>query len=271
MKVSGIGRVIFWGGGNLWIGMAVDAIELHAHHAIQVAIGFDGPVQFRPNSGAVWTEYHKEALVRPGALHEFRAPGQRIVNILFEPETPLGRALLERHGGAPIVPLSEEVSDLSAAFDRGADDEVLAQLSIALIARMAGKRQPRKTTDRRILETINWISDHIDRPLSLADAAAVAGLSEGRFRHLFVEETGVAFRPYVLWTPQPGTGDGVRRQFLDRGSTRHQFRRLGAPDTHLQAHVWTGAHFNAHRGGRRTAPHNCITAATFKRCDGNLG
>ena len=28
----------------------------------------------------------------------------------------------------------------------------------------------------------------------------VAHLSEGRFRHLFVQETGVAFRPYVLWT-----------------------------------------------------------------------
>ena len=99
-----------------------------------------------------------------------------------------------------MIPLDEEVSDLSAAFHRGADDEVLAQLSVSLIARLAGKRQPQKTTDRRILETINWISDHIDRPLSLADAAAVAGLSEGRFRHLFVQETGVGFRPYALWT-----------------------------------------------------------------------
>lgn len=35
---------------------------------------------------------------------------------------------------------------------------------------------------------------------TLGLAAKVAGLSEGRFRHLFVEETGVAFRPYLLWT-----------------------------------------------------------------------
>jgi AraC family transcriptional regulator len=200
MKVSGIGRVIFWGGGNLWIGLAVDAIELHAHHAIQIAIGFNGPVQFRASSRADWAEYDRGALVRPGAPHEFRAPGQRIVNILFEPETPLGRALLERHGDAPIVPLDGEVSDLAAAFDNGADDEVLAQLSVALIARLAGTAQPQKTTDQRILRTIDWISEHIDQPLSLAEAAAVAGLSESRFRHLFVQETGIAFRPYVLWT-----------------------------------------------------------------------
>lgn len=82
MKVSGIGRVIFWGGGNLWIGLAVDAIDLHAHHAIQLAVGFDGPVEFRPDGGHPWTAYPGGALVRPGAPHEFRAPGQRIANIL---------------------------------------------------------------------------------------------------------------------------------------------------------------------------------------------
>jgi AraC family transcriptional regulator len=200
MKVNGIGRVIFWGGGNLWIGRAVDQSELHAHHAIQIAIGFNGPVQFRPGPRADWAEYPKGALVRPGAPHEFRAPGQRIANILYEPETPLGRALLERHPGAPVIPLDAKVEELSAAFESGASDDVLAQLSMDLIARLAGTSQPQRTTDKRIIAAITWIADHIERPLSLAEAAAVAELSESRFRHLFVEETGIAFRAYVLWT-----------------------------------------------------------------------
>lgn len=200
MKVSGIGRVIFWGGGNLWIGLAVDAIELHAHHAIQIAIGFKGPVEFRTSSSSDWISFDKGALVRPGAPHEFRAPGQRIVNILFEPESPLGRALLERYAGGPVVPLDAEVTALAEAFDSGAEDDCLVQESLALIARLASTGQPRRTTDPRVLKTVSWIADHIDEPLSLADAAVVAGLSEGRLRHLFVQETGVAFRPYVLWT-----------------------------------------------------------------------
>lgn len=33
----------------------------------------------------------------------------------------------------------------------------------------------------------------------VADAAGAAALSPGRFRHLFVQETGTAFRAYVLW------------------------------------------------------------------------
>ncbi len=200
MKVSGIGRVIFWGGGNLWIGLAVDAIDLHAHHAVQIAVGFDGPVEFRPNSRIAWTQYEGGALVRPGAPHEFRAPGRRIANILFEPETALGRALLERFSDGPIVSLNTEVNALASAFDRGAPDEVLADEAKAFISRLAGTPQPHHPTDPRILKTIDWISRHIDEPLSLADAAGVAGLSEGRFRHLFVAETGIAFRPYVLWT-----------------------------------------------------------------------
>ena len=36
-------------------------------------------------------------------------------------------------------------------------------------------------------------------PVSLAEAAAVAHPSPSRFRHLFAEQTGMAFRPYLLW------------------------------------------------------------------------
>lgn len=200
MKVSGIGRVIFWGGGNLWIGLALDAIDAHAHHAIQIAVGFDGPVEFRPNSRCDWMQYSGGALVRPGAPHEFRAPGRRIANILFEPESELGRALLERFTGGPIVALKTEVRALAAAFDAGAPDETLVDESLAFIARLAGAQQPRRATEPRVLKVIDWIGHHIDEPLSLTEAADVAGLSEGRCRHLFVQETGIAFRPFVLWT-----------------------------------------------------------------------
>ena len=36
-------------------------------------------------------------------------------------------------------------------------------------------------------------------PVSLADAASAAALSPGRFRHLFVQETGTPFRAWLLW------------------------------------------------------------------------
>ncbi|MFO0615927.1 MAG: AraC family transcriptional regulator [Polyangiaceae bacterium] len=46
---------------------------------------------------------------------------------------------------------------------------------------------------------IAWTSARLDRPLSLGDVAQAIGLSEGRTRHLFVEQTGLSFRTFVLW------------------------------------------------------------------------
>jgi AraC-like DNA-binding protein len=200
MQVTGIGRVIFWGGANLWIGLAVDPVPMHAHHAIQIAVGFEAPVEFRASPTDAWTSYPRGALIQPGHPHEFRAPGRRIANILFEPESELGRALLERYHGGPIVALEGDVRTLARAYDEGAPDEVLVDETMAFISRLAGGTRPRKATDVRALRAISWIGEHLDEPISLADVANVAGLSEGRMRHLFVEETGIAFRPYVLWT-----------------------------------------------------------------------
>jgi AraC-like DNA-binding protein len=200
MRTNGIGRVIFWGGGNVWIGLALDAVDLHAHHAIQVAVGFDGAVEFRASSRAGWTSYPGGALIRPGTPHEFRAPGRRIANILFEPETALGRVLLERFAGGDIVPLQTQAPEIADAFDRGVDDELLAGACMRFLSRLAGTEWPAKPADPRIVKAVDWIARNVDEPMSLADAARVACLSEGRFRHLFVAETGVAFRPYVLWT-----------------------------------------------------------------------
>jgi AraC-like DNA-binding protein len=200
MKVAGIGRVVFWGGGNLWIGRAVDPVDLHAHHALQVAVGFEGPVEFRCSSSAEWTSYPGGALIRPGTPHEFRAPGRRVANILFEPETPLGRALLERFPQNDIVPLRTEVRAIADAFDRGLGDDVLASECMGFLSRLAGTAWPQKSTDPRIIRVVDWVANNLDEPISLAEVADVAGLSEGRLRHLFVAETGVAFRPYVLWT-----------------------------------------------------------------------
>lgn len=199
MQVTGIGRVIFWGGGNLWIGLAVDPVPLHAHHAIQIAIGFEAPVEFRPGPASPWTSYPRGALIRPSVPHEFRAPGRRVANILFEPESELGRALLERYAGSGIVALDGDVRSLAGAYDDAADDEVLVDEVMVLISRLAGGLVPRRATDPRALRAIRWIGAHLDEPLSLADLAQVVGLSQGRTRHLFVAETGIAFRRYVLW------------------------------------------------------------------------
>jgi AraC-like DNA-binding protein len=51
----------------------------------------------------------------------------------------------------------------------------------------------------RIRKIIAWAAEQIDEPVGLSDAVAVSGLSASRLRHLFVEQTGLAFKTYLLW------------------------------------------------------------------------
>jgi transcriptional regulator GlxA family with amidase domain len=58
---------------------------------------------------------------------------------------------------------------------------------------------PSEPSDPRVLAAIEYIRQRVDESVSLPDVAKAANLSPERFRHLFVEETGMPLRTYVLW------------------------------------------------------------------------
>ncbi len=203
MYITGIGRFIFWEGGSLWIGRAVAGVELHAHHAIQLGLGFSGPVEFRQTASGPWRSY-AGALIPSNLPHLFQAPGRKVANIFIEPETEIGRRLLVRHGKTRIAELDDDLAaelaaPLEEAYDDGAEDEVLAAISRETFARLAGTSATERPTDPRVVGAIEEISRRLEEALALDEIAEAVGLSDSRLRHLFVEETGISFRAYVLW------------------------------------------------------------------------
>jgi AraC-like DNA-binding protein len=68
-----------------------------------------------------------------------------------------------------------------------------------VIRQLTGGVEPAVVSDERILRAIAYINHHLSATLTLEEVAAEACLSPSRFRHLFVEQTGTALRPYVLW------------------------------------------------------------------------
>lgn len=64
--------------------------------------------------------------------------------------------------------------------------------------RLAGSVTP-PPADPRVETAVAWASQHLDRALSISEAAATVGLSVDRMSHLFVEQTGLPFRTYLLW------------------------------------------------------------------------
>lgn len=200
--IAGIGRVLLWTGGSLWIGRQAGRVSPHAHHAIQISLALSGRLQFRSDPGE-WAEYIG-ALIRPHHRHQFDGCGESVAQIFVEPETVLGRALLQGHGAAGIDRLPDALAErlaqpLRADLAADASNAQLIATSRRALDLLAGGTPAALTVDPRIARAIEHVRARMHGPVSLAEAAAVAHLSPSRFRHLFAAQTGIAFRPYLLW------------------------------------------------------------------------
>ena len=205
----GTGRVLMWQGGSLWIGRDTGQTGAHAHHAIQLTLAPREPVRLGAGSGSDggdgdWRQV-SAAIVMPDAPHRFDGLGRPVAMVFVEPETIAGRALLARFGSAPLslvedAALLQHAHALLDAFDAQASDEALMQRARGIVAHLAGGNDTGLPVDRRIAAVLAWVHARLDAPIELADAAAVAHLSPSRFRHLFVEHTGISFRAYLLWS-----------------------------------------------------------------------
>lgn len=201
-------RIVMWEGGGLWIVDATPAAtrelqrtDFHAHHAIQVTIGLGGRFRLDTAEGHVGGD---AVAVAADASHVFQAEG--LVALLFvEPESRLGRAVASALFSGPVLAgvAESQLGDFRgravAAFRApGGDNAALETLGRELIHRLAGAAKAHPP-DLRVRRMIAWAGEHIEEPISLSDAAAVSDLSPGRLRHLFVQETGLAFKTYLLW------------------------------------------------------------------------
>jgi AraC-like DNA-binding protein len=201
---TGTGSFVSWDGGCMLIGRAHTITPMHAHYAIQVAFGVEAGIRFRPDDREPWTPYGGVVIPsrQPHTMDATCVRGN--VVIFVEPETREGRALVERfpHGGIQAVPheaIASVASALFVAWQAGAGPAAIVTAGQRIISALTGGVEPLTTSDERILRAIAHINAHINGAVTLEQVADVACLSPSRFRHLFVEETGMALRPYVLW------------------------------------------------------------------------
>jgi AraC family transcriptional regulator len=195
------GDFVAWNGGCLLIGEGHGSIAPHAHYSIQIAFG--QPAGLRVQLGQGPWQPCAAAIIPSRARHSIDVVDCQWSGVLFvEPETPEGKALTARLGGtmellgsditAPLLRKLEQawrVEQSRAAVESVCRDFVRELTNTAI----------RTPSDPRVLAAIEFIRKRIDNPVTLPEVAKVAHLSPGRFRHLFVEETGMPLRTYVLW------------------------------------------------------------------------
>jgi AraC-like DNA-binding protein len=204
MKTTASGRILIWQGGSLWIGRAGDATASHAHHAVQIGLPFsDDGLRFRREPGR-WMNY-PAAMIRANEPHAFEATGQLVAQIFVEPESLEGRLLQRRFADQGIATLDRaalqpQVAALAGAFEARAGNAELIALARETSAKIAGSTADAGALpDARITRAVALIRERLADTIPLSAMAAAANLSPDRFRHLFMRETGVGFRAYLLW------------------------------------------------------------------------
>lgn len=199
----GTGRIVFWRGGSLWIGHAQNETGFHAHHSIQMTLALSGgTVRFRsPEEG--WKAY-TGAIIPAHYSHAFEARGELVALLFTEPESREGRLLRNsyRSGIASLADalFAPEAAALAAAYTGGAGDDELIACARTMIAKLTAiEATSPRPLDKRIERAIEVLRERLGETVTMAEIAEAVHLSPERFRHLFLKETGIRFRPYVLW------------------------------------------------------------------------
>lgn len=193
-----------WRGGSLWIGLAGEPSGFHAHHAVQVTLPFPGG-HVRLQRPAESCTTYTAAIVAAHQPHAFEARDEFVAQMFVEPESREGRRLQLRYRDPGISSLAaddleKQIAALASGYEKRASDADLVALARATVTKLAGANAaPTKAPDARVARALELIREGLGEAVPLGTIAAAVHLSPDRFRHLFLEETGVGLRPYVLW------------------------------------------------------------------------
>jgi hypothetical protein len=175
--------------------------QFHRHHAIQITVSLSGHLVLATESERIAAP---AVAVAADASHRFEADGL-IAFIFVEPESRAGRALQSAlFGDYPLAELDaaalqSALAPLSTAFDAGQSTAGLLAVGEEALAGLVPAAAGAALPDPRVRRIIDRATAHLDQSLDLAAASAGVHLSPSRLRHLFVEQTGLAFKTYLLW------------------------------------------------------------------------
>lgn len=191
------GRLFVWGARGLYVGPTFRT-ERHAHHAVQLCIGLDGPLRFRAGTARTWSATPAVAIPsdRP---HQIDGGGHLVALIFLDPEASEARAGL--WGSRPTqLNVGQSVRGrLLSWWHRGSPPLAAGQVCDAVmdaVARPPGSAPP---LDPRIARALTVLRAAPDRRMTLAELAAALAISQSRLVHLFGQQTGIPIRRYLLW------------------------------------------------------------------------
>jgi AraC family transcriptional regulator len=206
MSVLADARIVMWEGSSLWVierSAPVDQArtEPHAHHAIQISFALGGEMRFW--AGDLYLE-DNVVVVAPDAVHMFAGSGT-MAHLFADPDSRHGRTIARRLlQGADLASAAAEIVEpyiepiLAGYRARVRDDAALVAVGRTIVQQLTGG-EVGDVPDLRVRKLMAAAAGRLGESISLSDFEGLGGLSASRLRHLFVEQTGLPFRTYLLW------------------------------------------------------------------------
>ena len=195
-------RWYLWDGGYLAVGTSGGVVPPHSHHAIQITLGLDGSIRFRPGENGDW-RVMRGAIVMPDVAHSFDGMNSLVTMLFVDPESREGRwlrqSLREDVTSVPDARMDRVVPPL-LQFERSPLEAMeTTELIKATVAGLCAGAPPSRALDPRVVRALEFMRAADTPRLTLEDVADTVFLSPSRFAHLFSENVGLPFRRYVLW------------------------------------------------------------------------
>jgi AraC-like DNA-binding protein len=168
----------------------------HRHHCVQLVMTLAGTLRVRGGPTEPWRRCGA-ALVRPDAQHEVDAREGTVLIAFIEAESELGAALCDEIRGDIAAVNPHRVARWRETLrERPSQASVVQWLNDYLL-----QRRRAVELDARVQRVVRHVRSRLASgdSLSLKSLAVVAGMSSGRFMHLFTQSLGVPVRPYIRW------------------------------------------------------------------------
>ena len=199
---KGRAKIAMSQGLSVWVLEAPEGFgdaQFHAHQAIQITVSLAGGLTLSSPDLALSAP---ALAVAADKQHKLEAHGL-LAFIFVEPESWAGRALRDAMlRDRTLVELDksfvQSLEHLRSTFNDSLPNEALLEAGRNLVEELTPDIQA-SLPDHRIQRIIDYAVSHLDQPLSLTRASKGIHLSPSRLRHLFVEQTGLPFKSYLLW------------------------------------------------------------------------
>jgi AraC family transcriptional regulator len=175
-------------------------LQPHSHHAIQITFRLKGWFEIGVGSECLTGPV---AAVGSDTRHTFRASGA-VAFLFIAPESSVGAALgkelfaYQPWANVASGPVTSSLDDLRECFHRGCAENEIRQLGRKIMDTLPAAEEP-ALPDPRVLAMIAFARRNLEDTVTLPSAAGYVNLSPSRARHLFVAQTRLPFKTYLLW------------------------------------------------------------------------